>query len=190
MSTGVRVRVRPAPHIGVRVPGWALRAVIAVVGIGLCFGQLPDGFAGGFWFWFGIVLAVTATVFPTTPAAWALMVLLGASVLVRVPSPVDPRLYLLIAGIHLLQLLAAYARVVPAAGRVQLQAFSAPIRRYIIVQLPTQLVAAIVLFAFAPAANRQWPTIPVLGVVAGAALVALTLVFIVPLIRSQRGGVR
>jgi hypothetical protein len=193
MSGSNRVRVRQAPRLGARVPGWVLRGVLAMVGIVLCLSQLSLGTAG-FWAWVGIGITGVAVVFPATPAAWLLMLMLGISVLPRVPSPADPRIYLLIAGIHLLHLIASYARVVPARGWIQLRVFAAPLRRYLLVQLPVQGAALVALAVFAPRIGEHPTAIPALGIVAGIALIGLALVLIVPLIlpaaRAKRGGVR
>jgi len=183
MSDLTRVRLRARPHVGARVPGWVPRVLVGVIGLWLCMSQFPLGF----WFWVGIVVVAVAAVFPATPAAWALMLLAGASMLLRTPSPADARIYILIATIHLLQLVAAYARVVPVRSWMQLRAFAAPLRRFIIVQVPAQIIAALALFAFSPRAGNPHPAaIPILGVVAAVALVVLTLVLIVPLIRERR----
>jgi len=158
-----------------------LRAFVAVVGTALCVGEL----AQGFWFWAALVLVAIASVFPATPAAWVLMVALGSSLLTRTPSALDGRIYALIAGIHLLHLLAAYARVVPGESWVQLRAFAAPLRRYVLVQVPVQLIAALALFAFAPRSGAQPVVLPIIGVVAALALVVLAIVLVVPFFRQK-----
>lgn len=193
MSGSIRVRVRQAPRLGARVPGWMLRGILAAVGIVLCLVQLPLG-TDGVWAWVGIAITGIAVVFPTTPAAWLLMLMLGISVLSRVPSPADPRIYLLIAGIHLLHLIASYTRVVPVRGWIQVRALVSPLRRYLLVQLPAQAVALLTLAVFAPKIGEHRVAIPALGIVAGIALVGLALVLIVPMIlpatQAKRGRVR
>jgi hypothetical protein len=189
MSEGNRVRVRQAPHLGARVPGWVLRGILATVGVGLCLSQLPLG-AGGFWVWIGIAITGVAVVFPTTPAAWLLMLMVGISVLPRFPSPADPRIYLLIAGIHLLHLIASYTRVVPVRGWIQLRTFAAPLRRYVLVQLPVQGAAIVALAVFAPKIGEHPIAIPALGILAGAALIGLAIVLVVPLILPTTGAKR
>jgi hypothetical protein len=189
MSDSNRVRVRQAPSIGARVPGWTLRSILAIVGIGLCLSQLPLG-AGGFWLWIGVTITGVAVVFPMTPAAWLLMLMVGMSVLPRVPSPADPRIYLLIAGIHFLHLVASYTRVVPARGWIQLRAFAAPLRRYVLMQLPVQGAAVVALAVFAPKIGKHPIAIPALGILAGAALIGLALVLIATLILPAAGAKR
>lgn len=189
MSGSPRVRVRSAPHIGARVPGWVLRVLVGIVGISLCISQLPVD-VGGFWLWVGIVVTIVAVLAPATPAAWVLMVMLGISLLTCDPSPVDARIYILIAGIHLLQLFASYARVVPLRSWIQLRSLAAPLRRYVLVQVPVQCAAVVTLIAFAPRTGEHPVEVPALGIVAGVALILLTLILIVTLILPKRPDVR
>lgn len=182
MSDVHRVRLHTTPRIGWRVPGWTARLAVALVGGSLCVFQLSFGF----FFVVALVLVALSVAFPATPSAWAVMVLLGASVLVRTPSPEDPRIYLLIAGVHLLHLLASYAAVIPPRSWVQLRAFASPLRRFIFIQVPAQLAAGVALYAFSPRFDgAPGAVVPVLGAIAAAALVVLTLVLIVPL-RSEK----
>ncbi|MEO8906946.1 MAG: hypothetical protein ABI310_02605 [Microbacteriaceae bacterium] len=184
MSGGDRVRLRSGPEIGQRVPGWALRVAIVLVGTALCVSQLPLGV----WFGMGLVLTSLAGILPRVPAAWALILLLGAGVLWREPSPLDLHFYLLLAGAHLLHLLASYALVIPVRSRLQLRAFGAPLRRYLLIQVPVQLAAALALFAFSPRIGHVASAIPAAAAVAAAALILLTVVLTGPLLREKLRG--
>jgi hypothetical protein len=181
MTQNPRVRLRSLPRLGPRVPGWMLRVAIGIVGAGLCVTQLPLGF----WFGLGLVLAVLAAIAPRLSTAWALILLLGSSLLWREPSPLNVTFYALLAGVHLLHLLASYALVVPIGGWLQLRAFTASLKRYLIVQVPLQLLTALALFAFSPRAGHTLAAVPVVGIAAGVALVALTVVLVLPFLRER-----
>jgi hypothetical protein len=189
MSDIVRVRVRAAPRIGARMPGWVLRAVVGIIGVGLCIWQIPVT-AGAFWLVVAIIIVALSVIFPASPAAWILMLTVGASIFTRAPSPADPRLYVLVAGVHLLHLAASYARVIPPRSWVQLRAFARPMRRYLLVQIPTQLATVIALFAFSPRTAGHPAPLPAGAVVAASALAVLTVVLIAPLIRAKSHDVR
>ncbi|HEY5224089.1 MAG TPA: hypothetical protein VIJ18_13710 [Microbacteriaceae bacterium] len=176
-----RVRLRSRPQIGERVPGWALRVAVVAVGVALCVSQLPLGL----WFGFGLALALLAGFFPRVPAAWGLIIVLGAGLLWRQPSPLDLHFYLLLAGVHLLHVLASFALAVPVRACLQLRALGAPLRRYLLIQVPVQLGAGIALFVFSPRIGHAAGVIPAAAAVAAVALVVLTVILTGPLLRAK-----
>lgn len=179
-----RVRLRSRPQIGQRVPGWALRVAVVGVGVALSVSQLPLGL----WFGFGLTLAVLAGFFPRLPAAWGLIILLSAGVLWRQPSPLDLHFYLLLAGVHLLHLLASFALVMPVRARLQLRGFALPLRRYLLIQVPVQLGAGLALFVFSPRIGHVADAIPAAAAVGAVSLVVLAVVLTGPLLRARLRG--
>jgi hypothetical protein len=172
------------PRIGPRAPGWTIRLAVIVVGLGLCFTQLPPGF----WFGLGVLLTLLAAVFPRIPWAWALLILCGACVFLHPVGPppgslIEWRIAALIAGAHLIHLLASYAAVFPVRGWVALSAFRGSAVRYLIIQLPVQIAAAVVLFVIA---RVTLPPVPVAGAIAAIALVGVALAVLAALLLERR----
>lgn len=183
MSGGAgEVRVRSVPRIGARVPGFVPRALIAVLGAVLCVVcQLS-----GFWLAVGLVLTGLAVVVPRRLAAWALLLFLGASRLPHDPSSLDWRFFVLLAGLHLLHVLAALTLETPSRSWVQLDVFRRPLLRFLAIQVPVQLVAVLVLVVLGPDPNGgRDVTLPGVGVAGAAALLIVTLLLAVPLLRER-----
>ena len=177
----VSTRKLGIPQIGVSVPGWIVRAAFAVVGIGLtvvCY-QPP------FWI-VGAGLTGWGVVAPRRLVAWLLLPFLAASQLARHPAPFDWQFMMLLAGVHLLHVLAAQIRQLPWRITVQLAALAHPLVRFVAIQVPVQLVAIAVLDVFAPDSNGDARLLlPVFGI-AGAAALLLTALLLVPLMRDRR----
>jgi hypothetical protein len=170
-------RVRPAaPAMGHWVPTAMVHVAFLAVAVGLCLLVL----APPFWLAVGVLLAVGAIVAPTLVPAWWLLLLLSLGQLWRAPMVADVVFSLLLAGVHLLHLLASLARLLPWRGRMQLRAFALPLRRYLLVQVITQAIAIGALRVFG--GSR--------GTVSGLSILAAVLLAVVAavLLRGLRGG--
>ena len=93
------------------------------------------------------------------------------------PGTLTLRMLALIAGVHLLHLVASWMLVVPGAARLQPAVLLPSLRRYVLLQVPVQLVAAAVLLG----AGRV--SLPAFAVVSGLALVALVGMLVPALLR-------
>lgn len=133
------------PHKSRRlIPNALLVLAFCVVAIGTCAIVLKPGF----WHAIGVGLAIASTFLPhRVPAGWLLLIL-GASQLARTPSATDPRFYVLLAGLHLLQLLSGFNQVLPWHGRIEAAALVRPFRRFALVQLFAQSGAGLALWLF------------------------------------------
>jgi len=176
------VRARPAPDIGLWIPGSVLRAACGVVGVLLCLDRLPQGF----WLVVGLVLTGVAVAVPRWITAWVLVVLLGATQVLQDPSPRDGHFFLLLAGLHLLHVLGALALALPWRGRVQLAVLRRPLLRFVAVQVPVQVVAAAALAILTPRPDGSANIVlPAVGAVGASALVVVTLLLVAPLLREK-----
>jgi hypothetical protein len=196
MRTGVNARLRFAdradqrgaarllivPQLGPRVPGFVPRLALAVVGVlltVLCY-SLPV------WIVIGLTLTAFAAVLPRRLGAWALLLFLGASRLPHGTSPLGWQFLVLLAGLHLLHVIATQTLEIPPRCWVQLAVFRRPLLRFLAVQVPAQLVAALVLLLLAPDSHGHRPaTLPFFGVLGTAALLVVTLLLAVPLLRER-----
>ncbi|TQM02867.1 hypothetical protein [Pseudonocardia kunmingensis] len=179
------VRVRPRPAMGPWIPAAAARVALGVVGVLLCLERLPPGFV----LVAGLGLLGAAVAVPRWATAWVLLLLLAGTQLRELPSAQDGRFYLLLAGLHLVHVLAAQALALPWRGRVQLAVLRRPLLRFVAVQVPVQATAFAALALLAPGPDGAAPfVLPVAGVAGGAALVAVTVVLIVPLLRERIAG--
>ncbi|MGQ7295576.1 hypothetical protein [Quadrisphaera sp. KR29] len=166
------------PDVGPAVPALVLRLVAGAVAAVLVAGAIP-----GSW---QLAVAVGAVVAlrPSPPVVVALVLVLAGAQVLQPLLPVQPRFFALLAGLHLLHVLTALARVLPARARVQLAAVRRPLARWAAVQAGTQVVALAVLVALpGPDGGLVTGPVPVLGVVGAVVLLATALVLLLPPLR-------
>jgi len=170
------------PAAGARVPAIAVRAVIVIAGLLL---SLVDyEFTG--WLAVGIVLSVAAAWFPRHLLAWGLILFLAAGRLAHHAS-LSWQFLVLLAGVHLLHVLGMLALELPSRSWLQPQLFVAPLKRFLVIQIPTQLVAILALLLLAPRSNGHRPlTIAEFGVVGALALAGLALLLVGPRLDEAR----
>lgn len=164
------------PTAGAHVPGIAVRPALALAGSLLAL--LVFGSSG--WTVVGILLAVSAAIAPRYLLGWVLILLLAVGEL-RHPASLRWQLLVLIAGLHLLHVLATFALELPWRSWVQPAVFRGPLLRLVAIQLPVQGVAVLALALLAPAHDGHRPlTAAVLAPIGAVALVALALVLLGP----------
>lgn len=169
--------LRFRPQIGRAVPASIVRLVIAIVVLGLSFGivGLQPLLA------VALLLSIATLVFPRAPAAWALAVLLA--LLSLGPVGVQPgwKFFVALAGVHLLHLIGMTLTWLPSGGPVQLRVIGRLLRGFLIIQVPAQLVAFLVLSLVAGASGVAAVTSPFFGLLA-----ALGLALLVGLVLTRR----
>jgi len=169
------------PAAGARIPGVALRVALAVAGVLL---TLLDYAASG-WLAVGILISVGAALAPQHMLGWLLILFLGLGQLGH-HAQLSVRLLVLLAGLHLLYVLAMLTLELPWRSWIQPAVFVAPLRRFIAIQIPAQLLAVVALLLLAPNHNGHRPVnAAAFGVVGAIALAALALLLLAP-----RGGER
>jgi hypothetical protein len=169
-----------APDLGLLVPGWALRALFAVVAVALSVALAVPGF----WLSVAMLLAATAVAVPRWLTAWFLIGGLALSLLVRDQSFADWRPYVLIGGAHALHILGSWMLVIAPTAKVQPAVLWPSARRFLLMQVPVQAVAA---GALALTTAVSGGSVLGLAVVAGAAVLALVVALAAPLVRRPRG---
>ena len=159
----------PQPELGVTVPGWSVRALFAVIAIGLCL-TVADS---GFWVAVSLALTAAAVAVPRWLTAWFLIGAFAFTVLLHPPSVEEWRVYVLIAGAHALHIAATWMLVVPPFSRLQPGVLLPSLRRFALIQVPVQAATAglLALTGAAHGAPGVWP-----AMLAGGAVVALVLV--------------
>lgn len=164
------------PDLGPHVGGWAVRAAFAAVALALSFIRYPDAL------WLACILLIALAVcVPRSLMAWVLILVLAASQIGHEPVW-DVGFVVLLAGLHLLHVLAAPMLVIPVRARVQLSIFRRPLLRFLTIQVPVQAAAAAALLLWQPDSELA---IPLAAVAGGVALVILTLTLIIPLLRDR-----
>lgn len=166
--------VAPSPdlsNVGARVPAIAVRALIVIAGVLLSLvGYGPTG-----WLVVGIVLSIAAACSPQHLFGWVLILFLAAGRLAHRPG-LGWQFLVLLAGLHLLHVLAMLALELPWRSWVQTAVFVAPLRRFLVIQVPTQLLAVLALLLLAPSSNGHRPlTVAGFAVVGAMALAGLAL---------------
>jgi hypothetical protein len=169
------------PGAGARIPGFAVRAVFVVVGVLL---TLVDYRLAG-WLAVGVTLSVAAAWFPQYLLGWAVILFLAAGQLARHPG-LSWRFLVLLAGLHLLHVLASLTLELPWRSWVQPAVFLAPLRRFAVIQLPTQVLAVVALLLLAPGSDGHRP-VAVAGFAAIGALALAGLVLLFTLPRVDEG---
>jgi hypothetical protein len=169
------------PVTGPAVPAVWVRVLLGLVGLGVCAVEL----GWGPWFVIGALVAVAAALRPVTLAPWLLAGLLALHQLATDPAP-GWRFAILLAGVHLLTVLGGFALALPVHGRLELRALVAPLRRFVAVQVPAQVAAQVVLWAFT---GDRRPHVPLVAVAGAAALVGIASVGVARLtVARGRGG--
>ena len=164
---------RTAPDLGTRtVPGWSLRALFAAVGLTLVLAGVPSGP----WTAIAALLVAVAVWRPRWLTAWVLIGVLMLSSLVE-PGTLTVRMLARLAGAHAWHVIAAWMLFVPAAARLQPAVLLPSLRRFVLLQVPVQLVAVVVLL------SEGRLSVPVFAAVSGLAVLALVGMLVPALLR-------
>ncbi len=174
-SQDARAATRPASDLGRTLPAWSLRVAFAVVAVPLALTTAPSGP----WPALAILLSGVAVVLPRWRAAWVLIAVLAFSTLLE-PGTLTLRLLALIAAVHVLHLLAAWMLVLAPSARFQPAVLLPSLRRLVLIQLPVQAAATVLLLVARPAAA------PWLALVSGAAIVGLVVLLAALLLSRPR----
>jgi len=170
------------PASGARIPGFAVGATFGIVGGLLSF--VDYGLSG--WLAVGIVLSVTAAWSPRYLLAWALVLFLAAGQLAHHPG-LSWRFLVLLAGLHLLHVLGTLTLELPWRSWIQPAVFVRPVRRFLVIQVPTQLLAVVALLLLAPSHDGHRPvTVAEFAVVGAIALVGVGLLLLRPRLDDDR----
>jgi hypothetical protein len=163
------------PVAGARVPGYVPRAVLFLAGTLL---SLVDYGASG-WLVVGAALSLVAALWPRYLVGWALILFLAAG---RAGSHtgLDWRVLVLIAGVHLVHVLSLLTVQLPPRGWVQPGVFSAPLRRFVAIQIPTQVLAVLALVLLVGHDGHREISTAVFAAVGAVALVGLGLLLFGP----------
>lgn len=173
--------LRFRPQIGRAVPVTVVRLGIAAVLLALCFSIL--GFDR--YLAFGILLAAATLVFPRTPAAWALAILLAVFALDGFQAAPGWRFFVMLAGAQALHQFGSMLAWLPVSGQIQLRILGRMLRSFLIVQVPAQVVSFAVLTLLSGASVVRTLTSPVFGLVAGLGLALMVVLVVVPLLRGS-----
>lgn len=164
------------PGAGARVPALAVRAALVLVGLALC--VLDYGLNG--WLAIAICLAVGAAWAPDSLLGWALILFLALGRFTH-HAALSWQFLLLLAGVHLLHVLAMLTLELPLRSWVQPAIFVAPLIRFISIQVPAQALAIVALLLLAPSADGHRPlTVGPLAVIGTFALTWLAVLLLKP----------
>ncbi|WEG10204.1 hypothetical protein PU630_06530 [Microbacterium horticulturae] len=147
--------------VGRTVPLWSLRAAGVVVAAASFF-LVPVPYA--------IIVVCLATVGAAVPATfttWAAIAVLALAELGQAPDA-GASVFLLVA--HLLHVIGGLQLALPWKGRLQLRALAAPARRWLMLQVPAQVLLVLALLA---------RSLPLSGVLPAGAVVVVTAAAIV-----------
>jgi hypothetical protein len=170
------------PAAGARIPGFAVRAIFVIAGALLSLDEY--GLTG--WLAVGIALSAAAAWSPRHLLAWALILFLAAGQLAHHPD-LSWRFLVLLAGLHLLHVLGMLALELPWRSWVQPVVFVAPLRRFLAIQVPSQLLAVLALLLLAPSHDGHKPlTLAGFAVIGAVALAGVGLLLLGPRLDDNR----
>jgi hypothetical protein len=176
---GVNPRFRPV--VGRSVPASLIRLVFAVLCVALCFAilgwQLVLAVA--------LVLALAALVFPRSPSAWALAVLLAIYALGGIGAAPSWKFFVVLAGAHALHSFGMMLGWLPLGGPVQLRVVGRMLRTYVLIQVPAQLLSWVILTLLSGRSVVAAITSPVFGLLAAVGFLLLVTLVVVPLVRGR-----
>jgi hypothetical protein len=175
------VPLRVFPSVGPRAPGVVARLMPAVVGAPLCVVAYQQPALLGV----ALALLVLMVVRQHPPALWVFIVLLAGSRLQHHHASLEWRFFVLLFGLHLVDVLKRVAMAVPLRGWLQLAVLRRPLLRFMVIQLAVQPVSAVALWLLAPDAHGRPLTFAFFGVLGAVALVVVTLVLVTPLVRER-----
>jgi hypothetical protein len=148
-----------------RVPALAVNVALIIVGMALS----VAGYGITGWLVLGAALCARAAWAPQSLFGWVLILFLTAGQLTH-PDMLTWRLPVLLAGIHLLHILAMLTLELPRRSWLRPGVFLAPLRRFVAIQVPLQALAVVALLVLAPSASGHRPMQA--GAVVGAAALA------------------
>lgn len=161
----------PVAELGRGMPGWVIRIVSLVLGIGAVFLVYPDISVP----LLAIVLLVVTAVSAAAPASPAPAVLIAAVAIVLVlsgGSPVRPEVLVAIPLLHLLHATASIAALVPARSVIRPAALVRPARRFLGVQAG---VFAVVGITEILPTGQNTTIVEIIGLLGVTALVLVTI---------------
>ncbi|TNM64227.1 hypothetical protein FHN55_14710 [Streptomyces sp. NP160] len=165
------------PALGAAVPVALLRVAAGTVAGVLAWVAFPGAWS------LAAVVALLVTVWPRPVAVVALVLVVAGVQALRPLAPVQPGFFAALAGVHLLHVLTALARVLPWRARLQLRVLARPLGRFAVVQAGAQAVAgALLVLLPGPGGGLAGAPVPVVGVLGAAVLLVLTLVLLRPLL--------
>jgi hypothetical protein len=179
--TTAETPTRFRPEVGRAVRASVIRLIVALVCVGLSFAVIG---------WqpllaVAMFLSLATLVFPKTPMAWALGILLAAFSLGAFGAAPSWKFFVVLAGAHLLHVIGMMLAWLPVGGPVQLRVIGRLLRPYVIIQIPAQLVSLAVLTVLAGKSVVSALTSPVFGVVAAAGFVVLVVFVVIPAVRGE-----
>lgn len=170
MSENTRAAVRATFRIGPWVPGAVLPIAVGLVGAAASLLVLTE-----FLLVVGLVLSLVSALRVRSAVPWLLVATLVLGQLLRYPVEPDAELPALVLALHLVLALTLLARVVPVRSRLQLAALGPAARALGLVQVPAQVLAAVLL-----ATTGRLQVVPVAATIGGALLVLIAGLLIVP----------
>jgi hypothetical protein len=162
-------RFRPA--IGRAIPASVVRLVVVLVILALSFGivGIQPLLA------VALLLSLVTMVFPRAPGAWLLAGFLALFSLSPVGASPGWKFFVALAGVHLLHVIGTTLTWLPLGGPVQLRILGRILRRFLLIQVPAQVVAYLVLNILAGSSGHAALISPFFGLAAVLALAGLAI---------------
>jgi hypothetical protein len=180
-----RSRLAPPDDLPVAdawIPGYAVRVAFVITAVALVL--VDFGLTG--WLVPAFALIIAAAWSPQQLYGWALILFLAAGQLGH-HADLSWRFLVLLAGLHLLYVLATLAPALPLRSWAQPAVFVTPLMRFIAIQVPTQILAVVALLLLAPGANGHRPlTVAAFAVIGVVGLTGLALLLLGSRLREDQ----
>lgn len=169
-------------EVGPVVPAWVLRVAVALVAAAALVLPWPGGVLPGPVAGLAVALAVLVAARPWSGSGGVLVLVAGVRVAVQGPAPLWA-LCAVVLLVHATVWLSSWAGRVPFGARVELAVLRHGLRRFVVVQVPAQALAVLVVTLSRPSVGAS-DVARVVGLVAAGAVTVLVL----PRAGSERGG--
>jgi hypothetical protein len=167
-------RERPAdsasiPAITVRVAGFLLGVLLSIVDYGV-----------GGWMVVGLLFSFMAAWEPRTMIGW-LLILFFAVGQISHHDALDWQLLVMLAGLHLLHVISSLQLELPWRSWVSPAVLLTPLLRFLLIQIPCQLLAVAAMLVLQPGSDGHRPVdTTVVAVIGVAALLGLAMLLLAP----------
>jgi hypothetical protein len=157
------------PAITVRIAGFVLGVLLSVVEHGL-----------GGWMVVGVLFSFIAAWEPRTMIGW-LLILFFAVGQISHHDTLDWQLLVMLAGLHLLHVLSSLELELPWRSWVSPAVLLTPLLRFVLIQIPCQLLAVAAMLLLEPGSGGHRPLdTTVVAVIGVAALLGLAMLLLAP----------
>ena len=132
-----------------------------------------------------VLLTIATIAFRRSPGAWALAALLVFTSLGPIGSAPGWKFFVAMAAAHFLHVVGMTFTWLPGGGRVELRVLGRPLRMFLVIQIPAQLLSFLILTMLAGGTGVTALASPVFGLLAAVGFIAVAALIVIPVLRER-----